>query len=343
MDTEIIGKSPELMNALEKVRAVANTAVPVLILGESGVGKELIARAIHREGRNHSGPLVRVNCAAVPRELFESEFFGHVRGAFTGAHESRTGHFEKARGGTLFLDEVSEIPVDLQSKLLRVLQEGEFEAVGDSTLRRSTARVIAACNRDLRTEVEAGRFREDLYYRLSVFPIEIPSLRKRPDDIRRLTQYFLENAGREFGRPRLELPETEFDRLFSYAWPGNIRELKNVIERAVLLSQGNEVSLRGALPETQTKRPAAPFTPEPMAATMASDIVPLLAATGGEGGVTSLPTLPQLKHIERRVIVAALTETRWRVSGPRGAAALLAVKPTTLTSRMKAMGIARPA
>ena len=321
MDLEIIGESALLVEAQEKIEAVARTGVPVLILGESGVGKELIARALHHRSAVSAGPLVRVNCAAVPRGLFESEFFGHVRGAFTGAHESRAGRFEAAEGGTLFLDEVSEIPLDLQAKLLRVLQEGEFERVGEARLRRSNARVVAASNRDLRGEVAAGRFREDLYYRLSVFPIEVPSLRDRLDDVERLAHRFLERACREFGRPLVRLSQAQVALLTGYAWPGNVRELKNVIERAVLLCVGGELPLEAALASEEHEAGATrpPLPPGP-----------------------GLLTLPELKRVERRTILAALAETSWRVSGPRGAAALLEVKPTTLASRMKAMGIQRP-
>lgn len=316
MDFEIVGESAPLCGALEKIRSVASTGVTVLILGESGVGKELIARAIHRQSEVRSGPLVRVNCAAVPRELFESEFFGHARGAFTGALENRAGRFEAASNGTLFLDEVSEIPLDLQAKLLRVLQEGEFERVGESRVRRSTARVIAASNRDLRAEVDSGRFREDLYYRLSVFPIEVPALRDRVGDIARLAAYFLDRACAEFGRPPFRLGPDHLRELMSHSWPGNVRELKNEVERAVLLSRGP--TLEFDLPPDRG--------------------LPLPGILGGPG----LVTFPDLREAERRAILAALAESSWKVSGPGGAADLLEVKPTTLTSRMKAIGIERP-
>lgn len=315
-DFEIVGESATLCGTLDKIRSVATTGVTVLILGESGVGKELIARAIHRQSGVRSGPLVRVNCAAVPRELFESEFFGHARGAFTGALENRAGRFESAADGTLFLDEVSEIPLDLQGKLLRVLQEGEFERVGETRVRRSTARVIAASNRDLRAEVDAGRFREDLFYRLSVFPIEVPPLRDRVDDIARLATYFLEQACIEFGRQPLRLGSEHLRDLVSYSWPGNVRELKNEIERAVLLSHGGTLDFD--LPSDCGR--------------------PLPGILGGP----TLVTFPDLREAERRAILAALAESHWKVSGPGGAADLLEVKPTTLTSRMKAMGIERP-
>lgn len=321
MEFEIVGESEALRGALDQVQSVARTRLPVLILGESGVGKEMIAAAIHLRSTASRGPLVRVNCAAVPRELFESEFFGHARGAFTGAHESRAGRFEQAAGGTLFLDEVSEIPLDLQGKLLRVLQEGEFERVGEAILRRSTARVVAASNRDLRSEVEAGRFREDLYYRLSVFPVEIPPLRERADDIARLATHFAARACAEFGCTPVTLQPSQLLELAAYAWPGNVRELKNEIERAVLLSRDGVLRFH--------------LGSGPVSSPSLCEQVPLPMGPG-------ILTYPELKKVERRAILTALAEAHWKVSGPGGAAAMLQVKPTTLASRMKAMGIARP-
>jgi len=229
---------------------VACTPASVLIHGESGVGKEMIARAIHSTSERNDKPLVKVNCASIPKELFESEFFGHVRGAFTGAHKDRVGRISLANGGTLFLDEVGEIPLDLQSKLLRVLQEREFERVGDDRTIKADVRIIAATNRDLKNEVKLNRFREDLYYRLSVFPIEVPPLRSRQGDISLLAAHLLKKSCRELGREPLSLTNQQVATLENHHWPGNIRELKNVIERAVILSKGNMLRLDLALQDS---------------------------------------------------------------------------------------------
>ena len=317
MSSEIVGESVLLRGTLDRIRSVAPTDVPVLITGESGVGKELVARAVHASSAVAHGPLVRINCAAVPRELFESEFFGHARGSFTGARDDRIGRFECARDGSLFLDEVSEIPLDLQGKLLRVLQEGEFERVGESTLRRTNARIIAASNRDLREEVEAGRFRQDLYYRLSAFPVQVPALRERQEDIPCLADHFVERACTKFGRARAHLRDDQLRALVAYTWPGNVRELKNEVERAVLLA--DEDGLHFELGRAHAGPEPPPALP-------------------GDG----LLTFPELRRLERRAVLAALRASRWKVSGPGGAAHLLEVKPTTLASRMKAMGIERP-
>ncbi|MDX1561957.1 MAG: sigma 54-interacting transcriptional regulator, partial [Gammaproteobacteria bacterium] len=239
----IIGESPGLKKMLARLEAVAQTDASVLIEGESGVGKELVAHVIHAHSGRKDGPLVKVNCASIPAELFESEFFGHVKGAFTGAHRDRVGRFELADGGTIFLDEVGEIPMALQSKLLRVLQEGEFERVGDERTHSVDVRVIAATNRDLEGAVAEGRFREDLYYRLSVFPIEVPPLRERGEDVIQLASHFLEKTCQDFGHRPLTLSQQQAALLRQYSWPGNIRELKNVIERAVILSRGKVLRL----------------------------------------------------------------------------------------------------
>ena len=233
---------------LARIEAVADTPANVLIVGETGTGKELVAHAIHTRSSRANGPLVKVNCASIPDELFESEFFGHVRGAFTGAHRDRVGRFQLADGGTIFLDEVGEIPLALQGKLLRVLQEREFERVGDDSTRVVDVRVIAATNKDLEKAVEAGEFREDLYYRLSVFPVQVPPLRRRGDDVVQLAVHFLEQVCREFGRPCPQLTQSQADALRRYAWPGNVRELKNVIERAVILSTADNLRLDLSLP-----------------------------------------------------------------------------------------------
>ncbi|MGH8167414.1 MAG: sigma 54-interacting transcriptional regulator, partial [Woeseiaceae bacterium] len=253
----IVGNSPALKHMLAQVEAVAQTPANVLILGESGVGKELVARAIHARSPRAEGPLVKVNCASIPKELFESEFFGHVKGAFTGAHRDRVGRFQLADGGTIFLDEVGEIPHDLQGKLLRVLQESEFERVGDDITRTVDARVIAATNRDLEQQVVQGKFREDLFYRLSVFPIEVPPLRQRREDVVQLAQHFLDVTCKDFGRKPMKLTRSQVESIQEYDWPGNVRELKNVIERAVILSKGSVLRLDLSLPEPSLRAESA--------------------------------------------------------------------------------------
>jgi transcriptional regulator with GAF, ATPase, and Fis domain len=244
---DIVGGSRALHHVLEQVDDVARTDATVLILGESGTGKELLAQAIHNRGRRAHGPFVRVNCSAIPREVFESEFFGHRRGAFTGALRDRPGRFHVADGGTIFLDEVGELPLDMQPKLLRVLQDGQYEPVGEDVARKVDVRVIAATNLDLREEARARRFRQDLFYRLNVFPLELPPLRARKDDIPLLAAHFVAQASRRYGVSTLRLTNEDGDRLQRYDWPGNIRELQNVIERAVILSKGDRLRLDLAL------------------------------------------------------------------------------------------------
>jgi PAS domain S-box-containing protein len=318
----IIGESPSLQKMLARIEAVAQTSASVLIQGESGVGKELVAHVIHARSPRSEGPLVKVNCASIPHELFESEFFGHVKGAFTGAHRDRVGRFELADGGTIFLDEVGEIPLDLQSKLLRVLQESEYERVGDDHTHAVNVRVIAATNRDLEGAVAAGRFREDLYYRLSVFPIDVPPLRERGDDVVQIASHFLERTCQEFGHDPLTLSKQQAALLKRYDWPGNIRELKNVIERAVILSRGKVLRLDLAM----------------------SDI--LVAPAGHDAATATDPaqllTEVALRELERQNLERALTLADWRVSGPDGAAKLLGVKPTTLADRMKKFKLSKP-
>lgn len=318
----IVGTSPALKRMLERVEAVANTPASVLLLGESGVGKELVARAIHTRSPRAEGPLVKVNCASIPEELFESEFFGHVKGAFTGAHRDRVGRFQLADGGTIFLDEIGEIPLELQGKLLRVLQESEFERVGDDVTRSVDVRVIAATNRDLEQLIVDGRFREDLFYRISVFPVEVPPLRERGEDVVQLAQHFLEQASRDFGREPLRLTKSQAEILRRYDWPGNIRELKNVIERAVILSPGNVLRLDKSMPDLKNEPEDVPAAPRQ------------------DGEVL---TEEEIRDLQRRNIVTALKQTGWRVSGAGGAAELLAVKPTTLADRIRAFGIEKPA
>ncbi len=314
---EIMGASPALMRALDVVDAVASTTATVLIRGDSGVGKELFARAIHGRSKRASGPLVKVNCASIPKELFESEFFGHVRGSFTGAIRDRVGRFQLAHNGTIFLDEVGEIPLELQAKLLRVLQESEFERVGDDRTRRVDVRIIAATNRDLEADVASGLFRADLYYRLSVFPIDVPPLRERKEDIALLAEHYLKTYAQAQGRRGLELSVAHKQALEDYDWPGNIRELQHVIERAVILSA--VPPLRLDLPT----RPEASPTPErPMTG------MPLKAA--------------ELRDLERDNLIRALAQTRWRIAGEGGAAELLGIRPSTLRDRIKALGIQRP-
>ncbi len=318
----IIGTSAALKVMLKQVEAVAETPASVLLLGESGVGKELVAHAIHTRSARANGPLVKVNCASIPKELFESEFFGHVKGAFTGAHRDRIGRFQLADGGTIFLDEVGEIPLELQGKLLRVLQENEFERVGDDVTKSVDVRVVAATNRNLEQLIVDGEFREDLFYRLSVFPVEVPPLRDRGEDIMQLAQNFLERAQSDFGRPELTLTRAQANNLRNYDWPGNVRELKNVIERAVILSPGNVLRLDLSMPNIRVVRER--------------EQAPTQARKSG------ILTEKEMREYQKQNIVAALQETGWRVSGPEGAAELLGVKPTTLADRIRTFGIKKP-
>src|SRR6056297_1877559 len=317
---EIIGQSEALKRTLAQLEAVAPTPANVLILGESGVGKEMIARAIHAHSGRADKPLVKVNCASIPKDLFESEFFGHVKGSFTGAHRDRVGRLQLADGGTLFLDEVGEIPLSQQGKLLRALQENEFEQVGDDETKKVDVRVVAATNRDLLEEVKAGRFREDLYYRLSVFPIDVPPLRERVVDIASLAAHFLKLIAEELGRHNLKLTREQLARLKRYDWPGNIRELKNVIERAAISSKGSRVRIDMALPETAELPPTAMSTPN----------------------VADFVTETEFRLMEKANIIAALRAADWRVWGENGAADLLGINPSTLKYRMKQLGIEKP-
>lgn len=320
---EIIGDSEALKRTLVQIEAVAKTTASVLILGESGVGKEMIARAIHSNSDRSEKPLVKVNCASIPNELFESEFFGHVKGAFTGAYRDRVGRLQLADGGTLFLDEVGEIPLGLQGKLLRALQEQEFERVGDERTTKVEVRVVAATNKNLLEEVKKGNFREDLYYRLSVFPIEVPPLRERVSDIAPLAQQFLNSICLQQGRDVLPLSEAQAALLSLADWPGNIRELKNVIERAVILSPTNRLRLDLAMPGTHTN---SLKIGEP--ANFSLDVEP------GE-----VMTETEFRELEKTNLTIALNKTNWRISGAGGAADLLGLKPSTLSYRMKVLGI----
>ena len=320
---QIIGRSGPLQAVLRDVEQVAPTDATVLILGETGTGKELVARAIHAASRRRDKPFVRVNCAAVPAHLMESEFFGHEKGAFTGATQKREGRFALADGGTIFLDEIGELSTDLQAKLLRVLQEGEFEAVGSSRTRRVDVRVLAATNRRLEESVKEGRFRDDLFYRLNVFPIVVPPLRDRADDIPLLASAFASRYAKEIGRA-IEPPSAEcLERLSNYDWPGNVRELQNVIERAVITSQDGRLNLARALPEASILRALCVYPDEPRRC-------------------QRVRTAAELQDEERANTVLALESANWRVAGESGAAKLLGMNASTLNSRIRALGIKRP-
>jgi formate hydrogenlyase transcriptional activator len=318
---EMVGRSPTLLALLNKVDRVADTDSTVLISGETGTGKELIARALHSRSSRRLRPLVKVNCGAVPASLLESELFGHVKGAFTGAIDRRVGRFELADGGTIFLDEIGELPLDTQVKLLRVLQEREFEPVGSSRTQRVDVRVIAATNRNLADEVQAGRFRSDLFFRLNVVPLAVPPLRERPDDVPLLVAYFVERFARRFGRRIDSVSREAMDRLRTYSWPGNIRELQNIVERAVVLSAGQVLTIDAdvmALPEPSTA-PAPPVQPS--------------------GRAAAADSFTSRADAERQHIRTVLMRTRGVIEGPSGAARILDMHPNTLRSRMKKLGL----
>ena len=333
---EIVGTSPALLAVLRELERVAPTDSTVLINGETGTGKELIARAIHDRSARKNHPLVKVNCGAISAGLVESELFGHVKGAFTGAIDRRTGRFELADGGTLFLDEVSELPLETQVKLLRVLQEGEFEPVGSSRTVRADVRIIAATNRKLDEAAREGRFRSDLFYRLNVFPLHIPPLRERRSDIAPLAMFFLSRFGKKFGKRMDGVSQETMELLIQYPWPGNIRELQNVIERGVVLAQGPILTLDPRLLQAQS--PAVPTT-------AASPGERGLSASGAPAaaGKSSPESPATLEEIERNHILSVLEKAGWVIEGTRGAALLLNLHPNTLRSRMKKLGIQRPA
>jgi transcriptional regulator with GAF, ATPase, and Fis domain len=301
--SDIVGNSAALQHVLAVVEQVAPTDVTVLVRGETGTGKELIVRALHAQSRRNERPLIKVNCAALPSSLAESELFGHEKGAFTGAVSQRAGRFQLADGGTIFLDEVGDLSADVQAKLLRVLQEGEFERLGSAKTRSTDVRVLAATNRDLERRVKDGTFRTDLYYRLRVVPIDLPPLRERRDDIPLLVWHFIEKARARHGRVIDEVPTEVMETLVSYEWPGNVRELENTIERAVVLSPGR----------------AAATTAEPDSASLGED----------------------LAGVERTHIIHVLQQCDWKVKGPGNAAARLGLNPSTLRGRMRKLGIAR--
>ena len=307
---EIIGDSPVLQEALDRVREVAGTDATVLLLGETGTGKELFARAVHERSPRRNRTLVRVNCAALPPTLIESELFGHERGAFTGAVSMRQGRFELADKGTIFLDEIGDLPPELQAKLLRVLQEGEFERVGSSHIRKVDVRVIAATHRSLTSLTEAGQFRADLFYRLSVYPIHLPALRERPEDVPRLVWFFVHRRQRALHRQIKRIPQAVMDTLQTYSWPGNVRELENVIERAMIRSTGDTLVLDNS------------FGPVTRASARA--------------------TADNLDTVVRRHIEDVLRRCGWRISGKGNAADHLNLHPNTLRFRMKKLGITRP-
>lgn len=318
---EIIGESGAWRRIVRQIEMVAPTDATVLILGDTGTGKELIARELHRRSGRRNKPLVRVNCACIPKELYESEFFGHAKGAFTSAVKERIGRFEAAAGGTLFLDEVGEIPLELQSELLRVLQEKCYERVGEDRTRRTDVRIVAASNRDLTKEVAAGRFREDLYYRLNVFPIRVAALRDRKEDIRLLAPHFMEVAAKELGCPRPRLTRAGMETLLSYDWPGNVRELRNVIERAAIFANGG--ALEFDLPVAGADLPSVRLQAE-------DEVEP------------EYLTDAEMRRRERENLLVVLQRTGWKIKGVDGAAELLGVKPTTLISRIEKMGLKRP-
>jgi DNA-binding NtrC family response regulator len=324
---DLVGQSSGLRNLVSQIDVVAPTEASVLILGETGTGKELVAHEIHRRSARKDGPLVRVNCASIPRELFESEFFGHVRGSFTGAVKDRAGRFETAEGGTIFLDEVGEIPLDIQNKLLRVLQEKRYERVGDDRTRRANVRILAATNRDLKKAAAAGRFREDLYYRLNVFPIQVPPLRERLDDIPLLAKHFVDLSAKDLKCAKPRLTQAAVARLQNYDWPGNVRELRNVIERAVILARGGVLEFD--LPITGQAAPVA--RPNPPSASPAGSVAQPKFLTEAE-----------VERFERDNLVRALEAANWKISGRDSAAELLGVKPTTLLSRMTKWRLKRP-
>lgn len=308
---------------LNEISQVAQTDATVLITGETGTGKELVARALHVESKRGDKPLIKVNCAAISPALMESEFFGHEKGAFTGATSKHEGRFSLANGGTIFLDEVGELPLDLQSKLLRVLQEGEFDPVGSSRTVSVDVRVICATNRDLSGLTKEGKFREDLFYRLNVFPIDVPPLRDRADDIALLASAFAQRCAKRFGKNLGTLSENTIERLKSYSWPGNIRELHNVLERSFITSSGPELELDHSIPEIQSNKSDGISTP-------------LQSSRGG------FLTESDFKKLEHDNLLNALESTNWQIYGDSGAAELLGMNPSTLRSRIKTLGIKRP-
>ncbi|MBT1699515.1 sigma 54-interacting transcriptional regulator [Fulvivirgaceae bacterium PWU4] len=308
LDNNVIGKSEAFMYALQRAMQVATTHAPVLLEGETGVGKEVFANLIHQNSLRRSTPFIKVNCGALPKDLIEDELFGHEKGAFTSALQARKGRFELADGGTLFLDEIGELPIDMQPKLLRVLQNGEFERLGGQKTLKVDVRVLAATNRNLAEEVSNGNFREDLYYRLNVFPITIPALRNRKEDLTDLINHFITNKCREYNKSIEQLSRADLQRLIDYPWPGNIRELKNVIERAVITSEGRQIRFDW----------------------------------WQQGGKETANADQTLERIEKDHILSVMTRCHWKINGENGAAETLNMHPNTLRSKMKRLGITRP-
>jgi transcriptional regulator with GAF, ATPase, and Fis domain len=321
---DIIGQSRACRRVIHQIEIVAPTDATVMILGETGTGKELIAQEIHRRSCRREKPLVRVNCTSIPKDLFESELFGHVRGAFTGAIKDRVGRFEAAAGGTLFLDEIGEISLGLQSKLLRVLQEKCYERVGEDRTRHADVRIVAATNRDLQKEVAAGRFREDLFYRLNVFPIKVAPLKERKEDIPLLATHFVELLAKELGCPKPRLTQAGIETLQGYDWPGNIRELRNIIERAVILSPGSalnfDLPVNGSSVDQTFLEPRDRDQAEP-----------------------EFLTESEMQRRERKNLFTVLQKTGWKIKGTDGAAELLGMNPSTLIYRIEKLGLKRPA
>jgi formate hydrogenlyase transcriptional activator len=308
--TELIGNSPTLNRALSQVEAVAQTVSTVLIVGETGTGKELIARAVHEQSLRMGRPFIKLNCAALPAELIESELLGHERGAFTGAFNQKIGRFEAAENGTLFLDEIGDLPLAVQPKLLRLLQEREFERLGSTRTRKVDVRLLAATNQNLKQMVTEHKFREDLFYRLNIFPITLPPLRARATDIPLLVYHFVRKYATQMGKQIDIIPEWGINEMMTYHWPGNIRELQNVIERAVILTSGNTLNLPRCLRQRQAH-------------------------------TTKVPSCQALRAFERDHIINALEETKWKVGGPNGAAVRLGLVRTSLIYRMHKFGITR--
>jgi formate hydrogenlyase transcriptional activator len=326
---EIVGRSPALLQMLENVNRVAKTDASVLITGETGTGKELIARAIHSAGKRRDKPLIKVNCAALPQGLVESELFGHEKGAFSGAVNRRIGRFELAQGGTIFLDEIGEVPMDVQVKLLRVLQEREFERVGGSGPIKVDVRIIAATNRDLSKAIRDGHFREDLFYRLNVFPVSLPPLRDRDGDVKLLSKFLVNKFSARIGKRIEAISDSSMCQLNAYRWPGNIRELENILERAIILSNSSTLEID---PDVFGPTPAAAAdSPQPVT-------TPAPALLAGNQDLSLTP----LELVERDFILAALKQTQWVIEGPHGSAKILDMHPNTLRSRLKKLGIERP-
>jgi transcriptional regulator with GAF, ATPase, and Fis domain len=321
---EIVGSSPALEGILRQIDMVGPTDASVLITGESGTGKELVAREIHNRSARKQRTMIKVNCASIPKELYESEFFGHVKGAFTGAIKDRAGRFQLADGGTLFLDEIGEVPLDLQSKLLRVLQEGTYERIGDEKTLKTDVRIVAATNRNLKEEVLAKRFREDLFYRLNVFPIEVPPLRHRIEDIPSLATRFLNQAASKLNLPLPQFTKANMIELQSYDWPGNVRELQNVIERAVITSRSGKLAFNLTEGANANGRRAKEERRR---------------ASDAEKPVL---TEDEMKQRDRENLLNALHQSGWKITGVGGAAEILAMKPTTLHSKIKKLGLQKP-